>query len=90
MHIVLPSFRYSVPSPDLPFRAYNEHVKIGCASRHVELRANQAIPPAEEAVINYTFANLSCKIIERQDDITVKVTIPLVLQGVVASSTLLG
>jgi hypothetical protein len=33
---------------------HSEHVKVGCASRHVELRANQVIPPAEELEVVIT------------------------------------
>ena len=94
MHIVLPPFRFSAPSPDLPFRAY-EHVKgwrhraSRCASRHVrvELRANQVIPPAEEAIITAYSINVE----SLNDEMPLKATAPLVLQGaVVALLTLSG
>jgi hypothetical protein len=48
--------------------------------KHVKLRANQVIPPAEEVVITASRTESS------NDEMTLKATAPLVLQGVVAPS----
>jgi hypothetical protein len=64
-----------------------KHVIVGhrCASRHVELRANQVIPPAEGVVIT---ASRTFNVESSNDEMVLKATSPLVLQGVVESSTL--
>lgn len=57
-----------------------------CASRHVKLRANQVIPPAEEVAMT---ASRTHKIYVEplNDEMTLKATASLVLPGVVAPFT---